>query len=69
MAGIIIVRIQLHRLIVVNIHDPSHPVSEATWKQRYTRLRAQMQKKEQALSQYKRVHIKKGQKHDAKILT
>lgn len=34
--------------------DPSHPVSEATWKQRYTRLRAQMQKKEQALSQYKR---------------
>jgi hypothetical protein len=34
--------------------DPSQPVSEATWKQRYTRLRAQMQKKEQALSQYKR---------------
>ncbi|CAI7625567.1 unnamed protein product [Penicillium viridicatum] len=34
--------------------DPSQPVSEATWKQRYTRLRAQMQKKDQALSQYKR---------------
>ncbi|OQE89505.1 hypothetical protein PENNAL_c0014G04938 [Penicillium nalgiovense] len=34
--------------------DPSHPASEATWKQRYTRLRAQMQKKDQALSQYKR---------------
>lgn len=28
--------------------------SEATWKQRYLRLRAQMQKKEKALSQYKR---------------
>ncbi|KAJ9485554.1 hypothetical protein VN97_g7801 [Penicillium thymicola] len=34
--------------------DSSRPVSEATWKQRYTRLRAQMQKKDQALSQYKR---------------
>ncbi|KAJ5824976.1 hypothetical protein N7447_007316 [Penicillium robsamsonii] len=34
--------------------DPSQSVSEATWKQRYTRLRAQMQKKDQALSQYKR---------------
>lgn len=34
--------------------DPSQPVSETTWKQRYTRLRAQMQKKDQALSQYKR---------------
>ncbi|KAJ5542237.1 hypothetical protein N7535_004660, partial [Penicillium sp. DV-2018c] len=34
--------------------DPGYPLSEATWKQRYTRLRAQMQKKEQALSQYKR---------------
>ncbi|KAJ5607838.1 hypothetical protein N7537_004457 [Penicillium hordei] len=34
--------------------DPNQPVSEATWKQRYTRLRAQMQKKDQALSQYKR---------------
>ncbi|KAG0157169.1 hypothetical protein PDIDSM_4354 [Penicillium digitatum] len=34
--------------------DPSQPVSEATWKQRYARLRAQMQKKDQALSQYKR---------------
>lgn len=30
------------------------PASDATWKQRYARLRAQMQKKEQALSQYKR---------------
>lgn len=29
-------------------------VSDATWKQRYMRLRAQMQKKERALSQYKR---------------
>lgn len=28
--------------------------SDATWKQRYLRLRAQMQKKEKALSQYKR---------------
>jgi hypothetical protein len=34
--------------------EPGHPVSEATWKQRYTRLRAQMQKRDQALSQYKR---------------
>ncbi|KAJ5790880.1 uncharacterized protein N7518_007891 [Penicillium psychrosexuale] len=34
--------------------DSSHPVSEATWKQRYTRLRAQMHRKDQALSQYKR---------------
>lgn len=34
--------------------DPTQPVSEATWKQRYVRLRAQMQKKDQALSQYKR---------------
>ncbi|KAJ5787690.1 hypothetical protein N7457_002680 [Penicillium paradoxum] len=34
--------------------DPSQPISEATWKLRYTRLRAQMQKKDQALSQYKR---------------
>lgn len=34
--------------------DPSRSVSEATWKQRYTRLRAQMQKRDQALSQYKR---------------
>jgi hypothetical protein len=30
------------------------PATEATWKHRYARLRAQMQKKEQALSQYKR---------------
>jgi hypothetical protein len=29
-------------------------VSEATWKQRYLKLRAQLQKKERALSQYKR---------------
>lgn len=34
--------------------DLGHPVSEAIWKQRYLKLRAQMQKKEQALSQYKR---------------
>lgn len=34
--------------------DLDHPVSEATWKQRYMKLRAQMQKKERALSQYKR---------------
>lgn len=32
----------------------SEPASEATWKQRYIRLREQMQKKERALSQYKR---------------
>ncbi|KAJ5357707.1 ARS binding protein 2 [Penicillium brevicompactum] len=30
------------------------PATEATWKQRYTRLRAQMQKRDQSLSQYKR---------------
>ncbi|KAJ5104144.1 ARS binding protein 2 [Penicillium argentinense] len=30
------------------------PASETSWKQRYMRLRAQMQKKESALSQYKR---------------
>lgn len=34
--------------------DADHAVSDATWKQRYVRLRAQMQKKERALSQYKR---------------
>lgn len=34
--------------------DLGHPVSEAVWEQRYLKLRAQMQKKEQALSQYKR---------------
>ncbi|KAE8152428.1 ARS binding protein 2-domain-containing protein [Aspergillus avenaceus] len=30
------------------------PVSEMTWKQRYIKLRSQMQKKERSLSQYKR---------------
>ncbi|CAG8103365.1 unnamed protein product [Penicillium salamii] len=30
------------------------PASEATWKQRYIRLRAQMQRRDQSLSQYKR---------------
>ena len=30
------------------------PATEATWKHRYARLRAQMQKRDQALSQYKR---------------
>lgn len=34
--------------------DFDHAVSDATWKQRYMRLRAQMQKKERSLSQYKR---------------
>ncbi|KAJ5167697.1 ARS binding protein 2 [Penicillium canariense] len=34
--------------------DLGHSASDATWKQRYIRLRAQMQKKERALSQYKR---------------
>lgn len=34
--------------------DDDQPVSDATWKQRYTRLRAQMQKKDRALAQYKR---------------
>ncbi|OQE41858.1 hypothetical protein PENCOP_c004G07948 [Penicillium coprophilum] len=34
--------------------DPSQSISEATWRQRYTRLRAQMQRRDQALSQYKR---------------
>lgn len=34
--------------------DLSHSVSDATWKQRYMRLRTQMQKKERSLSQYKR---------------
>jgi hypothetical protein len=34
--------------------DLSYPVSEATWKQRYSKLRAQMQKKDRALSSYKR---------------
>ncbi|KAJ5143899.1 uncharacterized protein N7515_002686 [Penicillium bovifimosum] len=34
--------------------DPGYPLSEATWKQRYTKLRAQMHKRDQALSQYKR---------------
>lgn len=34
--------------------DLDHPVSEAAWKQRYMKLRAQVQKKERALSQYKR---------------
>jgi hypothetical protein len=29
-------------------------VSEMTWKQRYMKLRAQMQKRERSLSQYKR---------------
>ncbi|KAF3386262.1 ARS-binding protein 2 [Penicillium rolfsii] len=34
--------------------DLNHSVSDATWKQRYLRLRTQMQKKERSLSQYKR---------------
>lgn len=34
--------------------DTSNPVSEGTWKQRYMRLRFQTQKKERAISQYKR---------------
>jgi hypothetical protein len=34
--------------------DLGYPVSEATWKQRYWKLRAQMQKKDRALSNYKR---------------
>lgn len=34
--------------------DLDHPISEATWKQRYMRLRTQMQKKERSLSAYKR---------------
>ncbi|KAJ5727604.1 hypothetical protein N7493_005424 [Penicillium malachiteum] len=34
--------------------DTEHPASEATWKQRFMKLRAQMQKKDRALSQYKR---------------
>ncbi|KAJ5623936.1 hypothetical protein N7510_000245 [Penicillium lagena] len=34
--------------------DTSNPVSEGTWKQRYMRLRAQTQRKERAISQYKR---------------
>lgn len=34
--------------------DTSNPVSEGTWKQRYMRLRAQTQRKERAVSQYKR---------------
>ncbi|KAJ6116015.1 hypothetical protein N7523_006432 [Penicillium sp. IBT 18751x] len=34
--------------------DLKLPVSESTWRQRYMKLRTQMQKKERALSQYKR---------------
>lgn len=34
--------------------DLDHSISDATWKQRYMRLRVQMQKKERSLSQYKR---------------
>ncbi|KAJ5308477.1 ARS binding protein 2 [Penicillium atrosanguineum] len=34
--------------------DLKHTVSETTWRQRYLKLRAQMQKKDRALSQYKR---------------
>ncbi|KAJ5115301.1 ARS binding protein 2 [Penicillium alfredii] len=34
--------------------EGSHTVSEATWKQRYMKLRAQMQKKDRSLAQYKR---------------
>lgn len=34
--------------------DLDHSVSDASWKQRYMRLRTQMQKKERSLSQYKR---------------
>ncbi|KAJ5178763.1 hypothetical protein N7492_001973 [Penicillium capsulatum] len=34
--------------------DDAPPVSDATWKHRYLRLRAQMQKKDRALAQYKR---------------
>lgn len=36
------------------VDGPENGVSDATWKQRYMRLRAQMQKKEKSLSQYKR---------------
>lgn len=34
--------------------DDEHTVSDATWKQRFMKLRTQMQKKDRALSQYKR---------------
>lgn len=34
--------------------DDDQPVTAATWKQRYMRLRAQMQKKDRALTRYKR---------------
>ena len=34
--------------------DGEQPASDATWKQRFLKLRAQMQKKERAISQYKR---------------
>ena len=34
--------------------EMNYPVSDATWKQRYIKLRNQMQNKERALSQYKR---------------
>jgi hypothetical protein len=34
--------------------DLEPPVSESIWRQRYMKLRAQMQRKERALSQYKR---------------
>lgn len=36
------------------VDGPENGVSDATWKQRYMRLRAQMQKKDKSLSQYKR---------------
>ena len=58
------------RVVEAPTHDPTHnskpvdldidndefgePATEATWKHRYARLRAQMQKRDQALSQYKR---------------
>lgn len=34
--------------------DLGHPISEASWRQRYFKLRSQMQRKDRALSQYKR---------------
>ncbi|KAJ5239399.1 hypothetical protein N7468_004018 [Penicillium chermesinum] len=37
-----------------NEGDSDHPTSEASWKQRYLKLKAQMQKKERAISNYKR---------------
>ncbi|KAL5336258.1 ARS binding protein 2-domain-containing protein [Aspergillus crustosus] len=36
------------------VDDSNGAIPETTWKQRYTKLRAQMQKRERSLSQYKR---------------